>query len=332
FISGFVLMVPFARARLAGGPAPSWRHFFGRRVMKIVPSYVLCIALLIAFGYQTYANAGEAIRDVAFHLLFVHNWFLVTYGSINGVLWSLGVEIQFYLLFPLFVAAFVRRPLITAAVMLACANAWRIWAFAVHGYYLDQREAQLPAYLDLFALGMLAAYMYVDLSLRPALVERRRWLFSLIMVAGIAGFLFLAGDCYALAHVQQHWPELWKVQHRTLLAVAIGATALGSLFAFRPLQLVLANPVLLFLAAISYNLYLWHQVVARVLLEHRLPPFAGADPHYDPAWQLRYCLIAVPATIAVATIVTYGFERPLLRMRFGPKATQTGAAKSSAPA
>ena len=77
---------------------------------------------------------------------------------------------------------------------------------------------------------------------------------------------------------------------------------------------LLDNPLLRFLATISYNLYLYHQMVARELLWHRVPPYSG-DPHYDTEWQVRYTGLAFVSAIALATAVTYLFERPLLRIR-----------------
>jgi len=180
------------------------------------------------------------------------------------------------------------------------------------------------------AAGMLCAYASVVLALHPERVERKRWVFSLLMIAGIAGFWMLVRSCFGIAHDQKEWPEPWKVEHRTLVALAIGATALGSLFAFRLLQAVLANPVLLFLAAISYNLYLWHQPIARELLAHRLPPFVTADPHEDHAWQLAFAFVAIPVAIAVSALITYGFERPLLRVRGRPEGRAVQAAESGA--
>jgi peptidoglycan/LPS O-acetylase OafA/YrhL len=321
FISGFVLMLPLAQARLTGSRPPSWRHFYERRFLKIVPSYALCIAVLLAIGYQTYANAWDGVRDVAVHLAFVHNWFATTYGTINGVLWSLGVEIQFYVLFPLLALAFLRSPLLATGAMVAVANAWRIVVIHLNHYYLDQREAQLPAFLDLFAAGMLCAYAYVFLALNRPLLTERRWIFTALAIAGAVGYWLLANDCYAIAHSQPDWPEPWKVQHRSLVALAISAVALGSLFAARWLRLVLANRVLLFLAAISYNLYLWHQPITRILLAHRFVPYVGADPHNDRVWMIVSWFVFVPAAIAVSALVTYGFEQPILRLRRRPRPT-----------
>ena len=72
-----------------------------------------------------------------------------------------------------------------------------------------------------------------------------------------------------------------------------------------------------FLAAISYNLYLYHQIVARELIWHHIPPYTG-NPHHNAQWQAQYTGLAFAAAIAVATATTYLFERPLLRLK-GPR-------------
>jgi peptidoglycan/LPS O-acetylase OafA/YrhL len=313
FISGFVLMLPYAQAHLAGTPWPTLRHFFGRRFLKIVPSYVLAIAVMIAFGVQTYATFADAAKDVAFHLLFIHDWFRSTNVSIDGVMWSLGVEIQFYVLFPLLVLAFVRRPLLTTIALFAIANGWRVWVMLANHYYYEQRLAQLPGYIDFFAAGMLGAFAYVAIATRHPRLARRRWAFTALSIAGFVALWLLVVNC-DFHRGDAEWPQLWSVEWRSALALACLAAGLGSLFALRGFQLVLANRMLLFLAAISYNLYLWHQPIARALVEHHLPPYATADPHDDPQWKLVYWAVAVPAVIAVSALITYGVEQPILRL------------------
>ncbi|HTW84365.1 MAG TPA: acyltransferase [Candidatus Sulfotelmatobacter sp.] len=312
FISGFVIALPFVEAHAVGAPPPTWRHFYTRRLLKIVPSYVLVIAVLIAIGFQTYPNLPAGAKDVGIHLLFVHDWFPAYNSSIDGVMWSLGVEVQFYLLFPLFCFAFLRWPRATVLVMFAIANAWRLWSYHGDHYYLEQKLAQLPGYLDFFAAGMFGAFAYVSTALRPQ-AAARRWLFTLMALAGVVLYVALSRDCY-LHRFDPEWPQLWVVRWRSAIAVACFLTAVGSLFAFRRAQYALANPLLLYLAAISYNLYLWHVPIARELQTWRIPPYAG-DPHTDHRWMLTFPLIAIPVALAVSTAVTYGFERPILRWR-----------------
>src|SRR5438270_10662086 len=95
FISGFVIVYPFVKALVNNDVPPSWGLFAYRRAMKIVPSYILSIVLVIAVGYAQFANTGEAFEDIVTHLLFIHTWFNSTAGSINGVLWTLAVEVEF---------------------------------------------------------------------------------------------------------------------------------------------------------------------------------------------------------------------------------------------
>jgi peptidoglycan/LPS O-acetylase OafA/YrhL len=313
FISGFVLMLPYAQAHLAGTPPPSLRHFAGRRFLKIVPSYVLALVVLLALGTQSYPRAADAVKDVLFHLLFVHDWFAATNYSIDGVMWSLGVEIQFYLLFPLLVLAFVRRPLLSAIALFAIANGWRLWCMLSNHYYYEQRLAQLPGYIDFFAAGMLGAFAYAFIAMHRPQLAQRRWAFTALSIAGFVALWFIIVNCDD-HRFDKEWPNLWAVEWRSAVALSCLAIGLGSLFAVREYQLVLANRVLLFLAAISYNLYLWHQPLARFLLKLHLPPYATADPHEDPRWQLAYWFVALPVALGVSALITYAFEQPILRL------------------
>lgn len=81
-------------------------------------------------------------------------FFFNTYYATNlgGALWTLAVEMQFYLLFPLLARAFLRMPALTFAGMVGISLAFRGFVgahFADVGMYFNQ----LPAYLDVFACG-----------------------------------------------------------------------------------------------------------------------------------------------------------------------------------
>jgi peptidoglycan/LPS O-acetylase OafA/YrhL len=134
--------------------------------------------------------------------------------------------------------------------------------------------------------------------------------------AAIAGFMVLTEllqNLWAMRTADQ-WSTAWAIHNRTLVAVAFLLMGLGSLLALPFWRSIIANPVLLFFAAISYNLYLYHQIFARELLKWRFPNYSGANEHLDPHWQISYTIIAFTVTIVQATIVTYAFERPLLRV------------------
>jgi peptidoglycan/LPS O-acetylase OafA/YrhL len=314
FLSGFVISYPFARAAVAGTAQPTWGHFAWRRFIKIVPSYVLLIAVAHAIGYaQAQPNASLG-PDLATHLLFVHTWFPLRFGTIDGVLWTLAVEVEFYCVFPLLWWCFKRRPGLTAAVMIAIAWWWRAaMAQCCYDTLFPQYEENLPGYLDIFAFGMLAAYLFTRFGNRWR-DSRAASLSPLIAVAGIAMLAALLENLYSDRFIDQ-WAGVWQISNRPMLGAAFAVIALGSLTSPRWWQILLENPPLRFLATISYNLYLYHQLIARELLGHHVPPYTG-NPHHDPLWQERYTAAAFALAIALAAVVAYCFERPLLRLRY----------------
>ena len=313
FLSGFVITYPFLRALDKGQRLPAWGHFAWRRFIKIVPSYVLSIAVAYATGYAVIERLGAAPwQEILSHLLFVHTWWQSTYGSINGVLWTLAVEVEFYCVFPLIWWCFRRRPWITALAMYAIAFAWR--AELQHCCYatlFPQWSENLPGYLDIFASGMLSAYIFVRIGHR---VRESRWnaVAPFVAIAGIAMAALLLQNFYEFRNADQ-WQAVWQVKWRGLFAVAFATIAVASLCAPRWWEVLFANPPLRFLAIISYNLYLYHQMTARQLVNLHIPPYVG-NPHANATWQVQYTIAAVVVTIAQAALVTYLFERPLLQL------------------
>jgi peptidoglycan/LPS O-acetylase OafA/YrhL len=317
FLSGFVIIYPFVRAARAGGAPPAWSTFAWRRFIKIVPSYVLSIAVAYAIGYAQIQPGASLLPDLVTHLLFIHTWFPARFGTIDGVLWTLAVEVEFYCLFPLIWWAFRRQPWLTAAAMIGIAWWWRLqMANCCYLTVFLQYEENLPGYLDIFAFGMISAYVFTNFgqALRAA---RARYAAPFVAAAGVAFLIALLENLYAHRFYDQ-WAGAWQINNRPLLGAAFAIAALGWLCSPRWWQVLLDNLPLRFMAEISYNLYLYHQLVAREMLSHHIPRYSG-DPHYDPPWQVHYTEAAFAMTIAQAAFVTYVFERPLLRLEPHPR-------------
>jgi len=314
FLSGFVISYPFVRAAVLGTAEPAWGHFAWRRFIKIVPSYVLSIAAAYAVGYAQVQPNASAFPDLVTHLLFVHTWFPDRYGTIDGVLWTLAVEVEFYCIFPLVWACFRQSPWLTAGAMIAIAWWWRVaLAQCCFTTLFAQWEENLPGYLDIFAFGMIAALLFTRYGERWR-SSRATYLAPALAIGGACLLIELLRSLYGFS-LHEQWAGVWQINNRPLLGAAFFLIALGSLASPRWWRIVLDNAPLRFLATISYNLYLYHQLVARELLAHHIPPYAG-DPHGDHAWEERYSASAFAVAIALATLVTYGFERPLLRLKF----------------
>ncbi|MDP9023971.1 MAG: hypothetical protein M3N13_01170 [Candidatus Eremiobacteraeota bacterium] len=217
---------------------------------------------------------------------------------------------------------FKRRPWLTAVAMGVIALAWRNWQHACcYATTFPQWSENLPGYLDLFACGMLAAWLFAHFGPR---MRESRWsaIAPLLAIAGISVVVIMLQSFFAFRTVDQ-WQAVWQVQTRAAFGIGFGMIALGSLCAPRWWQMLLANPPLRFLALISYNLYLYHQMIARELVTWHFPPYAG-DPHASLAWQYSYTLTAFVLTILEAAAITYFFERPIMRGSF-PRLLLRGA-------
>lgn len=310
FISAFCLFLPYASGR-----AFDLRHFTYRRAIKILPSYLLA---LFVFGFvitDLYPSTWEhgKLADLGLHLVFLHNVTQETHGSFAGVLWSLAVEVQFYVAFPVLAWFFRRQPLLTAAGMIGASIAYRAWnrggAGADEG--LGLWADQLPAFLDLFALGMLAAWLVAWMRRRPEAVQRIRVpLTALAAVAAVLLYLFFDWVTAVRFDVQ---PGLWQSENRTLIGGLFLVLAVASAFAIPAWRALLANRVLVFLSTISYNLYIWHQSIGALVKERGWWAADTPVPTDDPAWRWSFTLIGIVVSILVATLITYGFERPFLR-------------------
>lgn len=274
-ITGFLLVLPWLRQAAEGGAAPSVREFWRRRVQRILPAYyvqllvlfLVFVPLLRGLEFWRY-NPTYMFQNLSAHVFLVHYFSPATSASVsvNGSLWSLALEAQFYLLLPLLAPVFARAPWRTATLMLACAAAWR-WAALSHmdGWVAAIRAieprwniteatarhllcTQLPGYLGHFAVGMLAARAW---RIHRGLPASRRTGNLWLLVAVLAGV-----GLWAL-----HSPGGWIFGQATWI-VALGCLAV--LFATcvtsplpRAAKALAAAP-LAFTGRVSYSIYLYH--------------------------------------------------------------------------
>ena len=179
-ISGFLLTLPWFMRAAQGRAAPSVRDFYARRFWRIAPAYYVQLFVLFAIVLPllkgaTYWRADLYViaANALAHLGFVHNTTPLTSGSlgVNGALWTLAVEAQYYALVPLVAPLFLRAPLTSLAAAFGVAIAWHLGARhgldgvvalqRARGAPWDWSEAtvrqllatQLPSYFAHFALA-----------------------------------------------------------------------------------------------------------------------------------------------------------------------------------
>lgn len=305
FISGFCLFYPYARAGIEGRPMPTTRRFFERRILKIVPSYLVAL-FVFAIVYRTqFASPADAAIQLISHLTFLHTLNPATYGAISGPLWTIGVEVQFYLLFPLIVPWFKRSPVIGWLALAVASEGYRL---IVGGVGLGAQFGwinQLPAFFDVFGAGMLASYLLVLTRARaPIAMLRPRTATALACASSAVAFGGLATAYVVGLNASVDDAHLWLNAVRIAIGPICIALTLTTFFALPQWKTIVATPALVFLSAISYNLYLWHLEIAVWLRETPLPAIASA-------------LLALPVAIGIAWVMTYRFEQPILNADLG---------------
>jgi len=201
-LSGFVLFLPWAEARMRGAPPPTLGQYYRRRFRRIAPAYYFMLFFLIVFFTPTYiapslVYSWSGLFSVLTHLSFqqaivmsgLGNWFgwrAQPGFEVNGVVWTLTFELYFYLLLPFvyrFFCGSARKVVTSACIALSVTIVWAWVRFNVAGIMnslfgialvshkntlardrvQNLMENLLPTYAAHFALGMAAAYCFLRL-------------------------------------------------------------------------------------------------------------------------------------------------------------------------
>lgn len=313
-LSGFLLAIPHAEARLQGTPVPSTREYFRRRFWRIMPSYALALFLVLtlyAMPKGLYSSPETILRDLFAHLTFTHNLLYDTYflTPMPVVLWTLGVEVQFYLLFPLFARSYRSGPWRTCLLLTAAAVLYRMQVYRYEDTTIWIN--QLPAMLDLYACGMGAAFLYVRWKPRLCQIFPKLLFFSgsLLCLGLLFQILYCqpSGDFEAIRRGQLLW--------RLPIGLVCGGFLLGGCLAPAGICRLLGNRITRALSSISYNFYIWHQFLAVRLRDWHIPAYIAEKPYEagEQPWQLRYILLCFTAAIVWAAFLTLLWEKPLFR-------------------
>jgi peptidoglycan/LPS O-acetylase OafA/YrhL len=297
-LSGFSLALSPARRgwRLDGAS-----RFARRRALRILPAYYAALAFSLAVAWLVIPPPGEAVpgaKSVVVNGLLVQN--LVGAPTPDRSFWSIAVEAQLYVLFPLLLLI-VRRwgPVVmVATVTLVVAT---VGILGPHISHLDVFVIQSPPDLAaLFAVGVVTA------GIVSAGGARTSWPW-----AGLA--LAAAAPVFAVIARQG---SVWTLDHLFWVDLALGpavACLLAGLAAGRPvpvLRLLETRPIRN-LGSSSYSLYLTHGPIVVVVYEKLV---AGRVPQGVPAFVVTLALV-VPLTIAFARVFASVFEIPFRRSR-----------------
>lgn len=340
-LSGFLLFLPYARALLAGTTWPLVRTFYLRRALRILPVYFLVVLFLVSTQDHTLLAPNALVLTLS--LLF--DWQVSIWQRLTNPiapLWTLTIEWQFYLLLPWlalilakvtirksrhsfrmrligFLSALIAFALLVrllALLVFASSHTDPIASPAPLGWFFVLFFGVAGRYLEVFALGMAASFLYVwvaELGHRGIHLVRWGYAALLLSVAGLCCCLFWSVAARRIPiSLGYDWifsPTMpaWTVLGEWALGVCYALLLLAVLLGPRWLDQVFASQPLRFLGKISYSLYLWHWP----LLVASRAWFTATEP--GVLW--RYILWTGAILLVWCSASYYLVERPFLRWR-----------------
>jgi peptidoglycan/LPS O-acetylase OafA/YrhL len=297
-LSGFSLALSPARH---GWRLDGISQFARRRARRILPAYWAALAFSLAVAWLIVAQPGHGVPDaksVVVNGLLVQN--VVGAPSPNAAFWSMAVEAQLYIVFPLLLLM-VRRwgaVVMVAIVTLVVATVGLVGPHVAHvSTFVIQSPPDLAA---LFAVGILTAGIVGG---SPA---RRAWPWAQLALAAaapVAATIWWQGSVWTLDHL--FWVDLALGP-----AVACLLAGLATGQASRLVRLLDTRPMRSF-GGSSYSLYLTHAPILVVIYKLVV---AGRVRPGVPAFVVTLALV-LPLTIAFARVFASVFEPPFGRHR-----------------
>jgi peptidoglycan/LPS O-acetylase OafA/YrhL len=268
-ISAFLLFEPVARSAIENRAPISARGFLIRRAIRILPVYY--VAVLVVWFSRQQALPGDW-RDLLEHLTFTQVFDGKRIFYTIGPAWSLSVEVFFYLALLVLarglphlcrrLASRKQRIAVLAAStagLAAVSIAWKAWSFwGAHRPTTGSFTTWFGpvASLDAFAVGMAVAIIAAACGDRRPLSARARLMLRLAALAVLSvAFAIRQADTWSGVY----FSTLCAAGFGGLVAAAVlgpPGDRWGRALSCRPL---------LWLGAISYSIYLWHEPVLLAL-------------------------------------------------------------------
>jgi peptidoglycan/LPS O-acetylase OafA/YrhL len=269
--------------------------FYWRRIRRIFPALILVLAAVLLLGWQVllpdeFRTLGKHVAAGAGFVSNIALWREAGYFDAAAELkpllhlWSLGIEEQYYLLWPLALLFFFRRSLLLWLIVGVAAASFALNVAMVGGHAKAAFFLPVTRFWELLA-GALLAYSG---SSKTSHIK-----------AILGGGLVIAG--FALLNGERAFPGWWALLPvaGTALLISAGPSAWVN-------RAILSRPAVVYVGLISYPLYLWHWP---------LLSYARIVQGGEPPLGVRCALLALAGVLAMLTYEMV--EKPIRRGRIG---------------
>jgi peptidoglycan/LPS O-acetylase OafA/YrhL len=283
-ISGFILALPFAKQYIHEGKKVILKNYYKRRLTRLEPPYVitmvLCFIFLILKHRYTF---DQLLPSLMASLVYLHNY-IPSGPHINNVIWTLEIEVQFYLIAPLLSNLFrlkeiYRRSLLFSLIVLSI----------ILQKAFPQYAIGLLGYLHYFLAGFLLVDLYLEnhqfsLHKTASALAGLVLFFAIIYMnisTSIGTFLFLS--CIFIFYF-----------------LVMNDKALRKIFSFKWLTVI---------GGMCYSIYLWHYIVISAIGNESI---LMVKSHNYIIALLSQCLILIPGVLIYSIFFYLLIERPCM--------------------
>lgn len=335
-ISGYVISRNFIHNEYQESSVFSqYKTFMGRRFFRIVPVYVLYILLNVVI--LLLIGAAESFKDLPFLLTFTYNWQMIFEfwrsefsWPAFGHLWTLSVEEQFYIFYPLLFLLLSRKNYTYALFALILAGPFIRYFYSIAlagvggdpGWKAFAIYASSFAHFDAFILGCLIANFEKDL-------RRNR-----LIAKALIGAAILIAITYALTYILINrslgatgidvfrnivsgvmYGQLREVFCYSVINLLSCAVLIYAILRKPGTQMLRWEPVAL-VGRISYGGYLYHTLIIWFISAYFVGTVIDSTPIYE---RIIWFLLAWMTTAAVAYMSFTYFEKPIMEWSRKPR-------------
>lgn len=320
-LSGFLISFLLLTEKDSTGTI-SYRKFYIRRILRIWPLYIGYGLFLTFFspyvasflGMNGTVTASEVIVDLVFLFLFSVNYqlaFLPYNRDIFEVSWSVCMEEQFYLIWPLMMNVFRKNLKSVIAVMFGISILVRLIVCVILPHYIpltperayDINFLMLFDKLDLFTGGLMVALIYYHREQYVVWIKR-------LFHPGIQLVMIVLAACYVLSVIRLEGLSLIFFDHYIcdiLFGYVLLAAVLGN-FVFN-----FEGKLMKTLGKVSYGIYIFHIAVCQIVMFLFRKYILHPESHL--IYDLFYPLVSLTLTCFVAWLSYTYYESWFLRKK-----------------
>ncbi len=293
-ISGFILGLPFAEQYLKGGREVSLKKYYWRRVTRLEPPYILVITgvtvFLIAFGSYN-------IKDILPHFLasifYVHGIIYQEWTLINPPVWTLEIEVQFYILTPFLAIIFFKtKSLILRRIILVSGLIVIILLQQYFEVPHQPTSLTILGHIQYFLLGFILADLYVNEWGNGIL---KKEIYNYISIVAFIVLIYSWSWNHLLVN---------RIIFTTFLVVLF-----YSIFRATWVNKFITLPWITAIGGMCYTIYLIHLPIFEFLIKYTAP-FSFTNT-FTVNFIIQFCLL-VPLLVVMSIIFFLAIEKPCM--------------------